>query len=90
MTQIRNRPKGRQKGVVNKVTKEIRAITGALFDERYWVRVQERLWSGRLHPAIEKVLLAYAYGEPKQKIDLNATIATHTTVLHKHEPALDR
>ena len=41
-----------------------------LFDETYWTRTQRRLVQGRLAPMIEAKLLAYAYGEPKQTIDV--------------------
>lgn len=87
MSAVPNAPKGRKKGVPNKVTQEIRAISIALFDQRYWVRVQERLWSGRLHPMLEKTLLAYAFGEPKQQIQLSGSVNTQTTVIHEHRPA---
>ena len=42
----------------------------ALFDDEYWERTKARLLSGKLAPAIEAKLLAYAYGEPKQTVDV--------------------
>lgn len=56
---------GRPRGVPNKVTREVRELAQRLFDEAYWKRTQQRLAQGRLAPAVECRLLAYAYGEPK-------------------------
>ena len=64
------RRNGRPKGAQNKVTKEIRALSSALFDEKYWRRTKIRLNKGTLPPQIEVKLLAYAYGEPKQTLDV--------------------
>ena len=61
---------GRAKGTLNKVTREIRALSLALFDDEYWERTKARLLIGKLAPAIEAKLLAYAYGEPKQTVDV--------------------
>ena len=57
---------GRPKGAINKATTEIRDITQRLFDAQYWDSTRRRLLSGRLAPAVEAKLLAYAFGEPKQ------------------------
>ena len=61
---------GRAKGTLNKVTVEIRELSQALFDAEYWDRTRARVLSGKIAPAIESKLLAYAYGEPKQTIDV--------------------
>ena len=61
---------GRPKGAPNKVTKEIRALSQVLFDDDYWVKTRARLLNGRLAPAVETKLLAYAYGEPKHIVDV--------------------
>jgi hypothetical protein len=51
--------------VPNRTTKEIREITGRLFDATYWQRTRERLLAGELPPAVESRLLAYAFGSPE-------------------------
>ena len=65
-----NAGKGRPKGATNLATREIRALSQALFDAEYWTQTRRRLLSGHLAPAIEAKLLAYAYGEPTQTIDV--------------------
>ena len=43
---------------------------GNLFDDAYWRAVRKRLKAGKLAPAVEVKLLAYCYGEPKQRMEL--------------------
>lgn len=71
----------------NKATVEIKSLAQALFDATYWEQTRRRLLSGRIAPAVESKLLSYAYGEPKQQIELSGTVATQTTVIHEHRPA---
>lgn len=66
-------PAGKPKGP-NKVTKDIRTITQALFDAAYWKGVKARLDAGTLNPAIEMRLLAYANGEPKKVLAIEGEI----------------
>lgn len=79
--------KGRPKGAVNKATREIREIAQSLFDEGYFAKVRDRLAEGKLAPAVECKLLAYAWGEPKQQVDLNANLKQTTRVVHEHRNA---
>ena len=65
-----NAGKGRKKGVPNKVTAEIREVTQRLFDPTYWAYTRKRLVTGKLPPAVETKLLAYAFGEPTQTVDM--------------------
>lgn len=67
-------PLGRKKGVANKVTKDVRALAQNLFNPAYWTRTAKRLASGKLHPLLEKTLLAYAYGEPKKTLKLEGEV----------------
>lgn len=57
---------GRPKGVPNKASREVKDLARALFDDTYWEQVRARLLRGKVAPAVEAKLLAYAYGEPKQ------------------------
>lgn len=75
---------GRPKGVPNKVTREIKELARALFDEAYWERCRSRLLSGRVAPAVEAKLLAYAYGEPKQQLEVTGQDGGPVTVVHEY------
>src|SRR3990167_11399973 len=81
---------GRTAGTPNKVTKEIREVTQALFDERYWNLTRQRVLDGKIAPAIESKLLAYAYGEPRQTIDVpgmtDLAAALACKVVHELHP----
>lgn len=76
---------GRPKGTPNKATAEIRALAQALFDQDYWQRCKQRLQSGRIAPAVESKLLAYAYGEPKQSVSVEGAVSVRTIVKHIYE-----
>lgn len=61
---------GRRAGTTNRATAQVRQLAQKLFDEAYWAAVSEQLHQRTLHPMIEKTLLAYAYGEPKQIVEV--------------------
>jgi len=65
---------GRPKGVANKITRDVRSLAQALFDEAYWARTKAKIVEGTIHPMIEKTLLAYAYGEPKKTLKVEGEI----------------
>jgi len=81
---------GRSRGTPNKITTEIRDITRGLFDDAYWTRTKQRLESGRIAPAVEARLLAYAFGEPKQTLDVpqlgDITALLAKKVIHELHP----
>lgn len=77
---------GRKPGTPNKTTLEIREAAQQLFDPAYFAQLKARLDSGKIAPAVECKLLAYAYGEPKQSIDVSGTLATVSRVIHEHHP----
>jgi hypothetical protein len=57
--------------VPNKVTREVRDAARKLVeDERYRAKLGERLESGKLAPAMETMLWHYAYGKPKETVDV--------------------
>ena len=58
---------GRPKGVLNKVTLEIREVARSLVeDDGYRRRFKERLYEGSMAPALEALVWHYAYGKPKE------------------------
>src|SRR6185436_220521 len=67
-------PLGRKKGTQNKVTRDVRALAQKLFDPAYWRLKKKQLSQGKCHPAIERTLLAYAYGEPKKTLKVEGEI----------------
>jgi hypothetical protein len=75
---------GRPKGVGNKVTREIRDLAQALFDDAYWARKRMEIHGGRCHPSIEAKLLAYAYGEPKQQLEVTGEGGGPVKVVHEY------
>ena len=85
---------GRVSGTPNKVTSEIRAeirdLAWRLFDSAYWAATKGRLETGKLAPAIEVRLLAYAYGEPTQTVDVpqlaEIAAALNRKVIHELHP----
>lgn len=62
---------GRAKGTPNKVTAEARDICRAFLESApYRVTLKDRIEAGRLPPAVETMLWHYAYGKPKEEIEL--------------------
>ncbi len=62
---------GRQKGTVNKATAEVRAVCAAIVDDAtYRKNLTARARRGELAPAIEAMLWHYAFGKPKDSLDV--------------------
>ena len=67
---------GRKMGTPNKATIEIKEIARSLVDGPvYRHNLERRLKSGRLAPAMEQTLWAYAYGKPKDTTDLTVHVS---------------
>lgn len=85
---------GRPKGVPNKITSEIREACQKLFDAAYFATAKARLDSGKVAPAVECKWLAYAFGEPKQVIDMpqmaDLAAALSRKVVHELHPGPSR
>ena len=63
---------GRPPGVQNKVTVEVRKICTALVnDAKYRDNLTRRLQAGKLPPAVECLLWHYAFGKPKDEIEID-------------------
>ncbi len=62
---------GRVRGVPNKTTTDIGLACRTLVDdEAYRLEFAIRLKDGKLAPLLEKMVWAYAYGEPKKELAL--------------------
>ncbi len=63
---------GRPAGIPNKATQAIRQAAKAFVEDQQGQRkMLQQYRSGRLHPAIVTLLHHYAYGKPKETIDIN-------------------
>lgn len=59
---------GRPKGVKDKITPEVQALARSILEQpAYLKRLTLQAVEGTLHPKIESMLWAYAYGAPKQE-----------------------
>ena len=62
---------GRRKGTPNKVTAEARAVCAAILDDpTYRTNLTARARAGTLAPAVEAMLWHYAFGKPKDSLDV--------------------
>jgi len=67
-------PRGRPKGVPNKATHEVRAVAQAIVeDPEYRRNLLARVRKGKAAPAVESLLWHYAYGKPKDTVELSGT-----------------
>jgi len=62
---------GRRKGTPNKVTTEAKAVCAAILDDpTYRTNLTARARAGTLAPAVEVMLWHYAFGKPKDSLDV--------------------
>lgn len=62
---------GRPKGTLNKATVEVREMARGLVEsDEYVASVRVRVQLGTLPPAVETMLWHYAYGKPKELVEL--------------------
>jgi hypothetical protein len=69
---VSGNPRGRLRGAPNKATQEVRALARRLVEDRdYQASVRQRLRAGEAG-ALEPLLWHYAYGKPKDAVELTA------------------
>ena len=62
---------GRRKGTPNKVTAEARAVCAAILDDpTYRTNLTARARAGTLAPAVEAMLWHYAFGKPRESLEV--------------------
>ena len=62
---------GRRKGTPNKVTAEARIVCAAVLDDAtYRTNLTARARAGTLAPAVEAMLWHYAFGKPRDSLDV--------------------
>jgi hypothetical protein len=75
-------PRGRPKGVRNKVTRDVKALAaGILEDPLVQAKLLEPAQRGKLAPAVMGLLFHYAYGKPKETVALEARPAPARLVI---------
>jgi hypothetical protein len=75
---------GRTKGTPNKVTQEVREVARQLVEGRdYRAALQAKLDAGKLHPAVETMLWHYAYGKPKETVQVEGGLEVLRVVIEK-------
>jgi hypothetical protein len=68
---------GRQKGTPNKATTEAKAFCSSIVDSpAYQNMLRQRAIEGKLAPAVECLVWAYAKGRPVDHVKLNATVTS--------------
>lgn len=69
-----NAGKGRIKGVPNKATVQVRELAqGLVNDTDYLVKLRAQLRAGKCAPAVESMLWHYAFGKPKDVVEVTGT-----------------
>jgi hypothetical protein len=62
---------GRPKGSPNRITVEVKALARNLLEDRMYMRTLRRdLRKRKVHPQMEAVLWAYAFGKPVERVEL--------------------
>lgn len=65
---------GRTKGIPNKATTQIKELAQKILNTpAYLANLQKRVESGKAHPAIESMLHHYAYGKPKEVVQVEGS-----------------
>lgn len=70
---------GRPKGAVGKIKREVAALAKSLVEDAEYQRsLKARLIAGKA-AQLEPILFYYAYGKPKERVELSGAVAhTHT------------
>lgn len=75
---------GRPKGVLNKVTHEVRELAQTIVNDPVGLEKMRQLYrAGRLNPTIVTRLFEYAYGKPKETIALEGQDGTPLQLIQR-------
>ena len=83
----RQKTGGREKGVPNKSSGEVRAAALLIVnDDEYRTELMKAAKTRTLSPGMECLLWYYAYGKPTESVDLGGAVAVHeiTPEMLKH------
>lgn len=72
---------GRPRGVPNRATREVKeAAQLFLADPQGQARLLEQYRRGKLHPSVLALFYHYAYGKPKDELEVSGTLAMPTII----------
>lgn len=75
---------GRKAGVPNKAAREFKDAARALVEDPVYVaELRRRLVAGKA-PHMEPLLFHYAYGKPRETVDVTASVTAIAKVVHEH------
>jgi hypothetical protein len=78
---VSGNPKGKPPGLLNKITREVKELAlGILCDADVQARLLVDARKGRLAPPVMTMLMAYAWGKPKETIDVHVLEAFRITI----------
>ena len=73
---VSGNPRGRPRGARNKTTRAVAEWTAAILeDPQVQARFLADARAGKLHPSVMTVLLAYAYGKPRETISTEPMVS---------------
>ena len=83
-------PNGRPKGVPNLATQQIKTVARTLVSDPIGLAtLQDQYRKGQLPPPVLCMLFHYAFGKPKERIELDAKLETLTFVIASAPPLAD-
>lgn len=77
----RGQSPGRPKGSVNKVTMVVRDLSHQLLNPAYFKKLQADVEARDLHPSVEIMLWYYAFGKPKDTLQVKSGVEVLRVVI---------
>lgn len=81
--------KGRPKGALNKNTVEVQTFAREFLSDPKGVQsYRQQYQDGKLPPAVWQLLMHYAYGKPKDTLEVQTPVALEIPILYTREDIL--
>ena len=79
---------GRKRGTPNRATGDVRECCAKLVaDPAYLAALRRRLLAGELAPAVETMLWHFAFGRPKDSLEMDANVGCQLSWLPREPPS---